>query len=406
MLALPRLSLAERDRRWRLVREKMAEQGIDCLLVWGAPVHWDMKVSSARYLTQIGGNGEFEFVVFPRAEEPTVFIWANTFLSWWQEAQDWIQDIRVRRPGWAEAVAGRVRELGLERGRLGVVGLSGLFDRDGYLPYETYLRLQQLLPDAQFLNATALLEECRMVKSAEEVAMLERAAAIGDAMMEAYVSRARPGVRECEVYAAVFEALIAHGGEVPTLVLMGSGPAPHPHPFYHPTQRYLEHGDTLIAEMHPKYGGYLAHMERTVSLGPPHPHRRYLYEVTMQCYQAALEALRPGQFLSEIQSAIRRPIAEARLAFTECGIHGHGLESLEYPTFLFPPEAAATELVEPQAIVGDGRLKEGMVVGLIIDLVDPNWEGGRTGTVFGDTLVIEATGARRLSRFPLGLAVV
>lgn len=406
MLELPRLSLAERDRRFKLVRSKMEAASIDCLLVWGAPVFWDMKISNARYLSHIGGNGEYVWLVFPKEGEPTAWIWANTFLPWWKEAQDWIEDVRVRRPSWAEAVAGQIREMGMADATLGVVGLSGLFDRDGYMPYETYTRLQGLLPEARFVNATAMMEECRMIKSPEEIQMLEKAAAVGDQMMEAYVKNARPGVRECEVYAKIFERLLAAGGEVPTLVFIGSGPLPHPHPFYHPTQRFLQYGDTIISEMHPKYGGYLAHMERTVSLGPPHPERQRLYDVTLECYAAAMEALKPGTPLKEIQNAIRRPIIENHLAFIECGVHGHGMESLEYPTFLFPPDAAASELVSPQATIGSGLLEPGMVMGLIIDLVNPRWHDGKTGTVFGDTLVVEENGPRRLSRFPVDLAIV
>jgi Xaa-Pro aminopeptidase len=384
----------------------MSRQGIDCLLVYGAPLNWDMKVANARWLTQIGGNGEHVLVVFPLKGEPTVFVWLRTMVPWWLEAQDWIKDVRFQVPSWEASAEGRVRELSLERGVLGVVGLSGLVDPHGCLPYEIYARITARLYQATFVNETSLVEECQNRKSAEEMAFFEKAAAIGDRMLETYVVSARPGVRECEVYARVLQTLIANGGEYPTLFLFGAGPRPYPHPFWFPTQRALEPGDLILAEMHPKYRGYLGHLERTVSLGQPHPAYQRMYEVAMECYQAAMDAMTPGQDLAKIREAMRAPIARAGLAFTECGIKGQGLEARQYPTFLFPPGSASTEFVDPPAKLGSGTLEAETVVGMIIDLVDPKWHEGRTGVVFGDFIAIEGTGPRRLSKFPIEMAVV
>ena len=62
-----------------------------------------------------------------------------------------------------------------------------------------------------------MLEKIRTVKSPEEIAILDKAAALGDLMLQACRDTARPGVRECEVYARMMEAMVANGGEEPTL---------------------------------------------------------------------------------------------------------------------------------------------------------------------------------------------
>jgi hypothetical protein len=50
-LAVPRFSLAERDRRWRLVRELMAKEGLDVIVTAVNTGHWDHFQANTRYLT-------------------------------------------------------------------------------------------------------------------------------------------------------------------------------------------------------------------------------------------------------------------------------------------------------------------------------------------------------------------
>ena len=81
VLELPRLSLRERDRRWAAVRNEMAARDLDCLVLWGWPLMWDFCIANARYLCPIGGNAEFNVLVFPREGEPTSFVQMPTFLA-------------------------------------------------------------------------------------------------------------------------------------------------------------------------------------------------------------------------------------------------------------------------------------------------------------------------------------
>src|SRR5512139_1898738 len=73
-LELPRFSLKERDRRWAEIRREMKQNSLDCLLICGAPMKFDFTVANARYITHVGGNSTFSFVVFPLEGEPTCFL--------------------------------------------------------------------------------------------------------------------------------------------------------------------------------------------------------------------------------------------------------------------------------------------------------------------------------------------
>jgi Xaa-Pro aminopeptidase len=206
------------------------------------------------------------------------------------------------------------------------------------------------------------------------------------------------------VYAKVLEVMISNGGEYPTLFLWGCGPEVPPHPFWLPTSRVLQKGDLINAEIQPKYGGYVAHQERTVSLGEPAKEYRDIMKVAVDAFNRGLEKMKPGMKMDEMIGAVRTTIFDAGLDFVECGFHGHGLESPEYPTIIAPPGEAPEELIRTP-VIGKGEWKAGMVVGFSLDLINPKWKGGKTGTVLADLALATEAGGRRLGKYKLDLLV-
>ncbi len=397
VLELPRLSLKERDRRWATVRKEMAARNLDAIVLWGWPTMWDFYTANARYLCPIGGNAEFNVLVFPATGDPTAIVQMPTFLDGWRSAQEWVADIRARGKSWADSVASRLKELKLDGGRIGMDGLAGPLDPDGWLPHDVHARFTVLLPRASIVNLDDMLEKIRSIKSAEELDLLRQAAKLGDLMLGACKTIARPGVRECEVYAGMMQAMVANGGEEPTLFLWACDRYPYPHPFRVPTTRAMERGDLIICEIHPKFGGYCTHVERTFCLGEPEPKQLDIYEGCVGAYRRGLEGFGPGRTISTAMEAVKDEILSRGLAICEAGIHGHGLASLEYPRYRHHAIAADREAIK---VVGD-RFEPGMVFAFNIDLFDPKWMDGKTGCVFAETVEITDSGARRMHSFPM-----
>jgi Xaa-Pro dipeptidase len=232
--------------------------------------------------------------------------------------------------------------------------------------------------------------------------MLERAADLGDKMLEACRTHARPGVRESEVYATMMHAMLADGGEEPTLFLWASDRYPLPHPFRLPTTRPLERQDLITCEIHPKIGGYFTHVERTFCLGEPDPHTRRIYDACVRAFRRGMEVFGPGKSISGSMNEVKRVIDDAKLGICEAGLHGHGLASLEYPRYRLHALKADQAAVKA---IGD-EFRSGMVFAFNIDLVDPAWRDGTTGAVFADTVVITDSGARTLHKFSTDFQVV
>jgi Xaa-Pro dipeptidase len=403
-LEFPRLSLAERDRRWNMARREMKEKGLDCLVLFGWPAIWDFCVANARYLCPVGGNAEFNVLVFPLEGDPTCFVQMPTFIEGWRRSQEWVSDIRTRKVSFADSVSNRLAELGLQRASIGVDGLTNPLDADGWTPYGVYTRMKELLPNARLSSLGDMMEKMRAVKSAEEIEALTKAAALGNLMLEACRDTARPGVKECEVYARVMQVMLANGGEEPTLFLWGCDANPFPHPFRLPTTRRMERGDVIICEMHPKLAGYgyYTHVERTFCLGEPEKRRAEIYDGCMAAYHCGMELFGPGKKIIECLEMVREVIDGRGLEICEAGIHGHGLASLEYPKYRLHNVAGDREAVKAM----NNEFRAGMVFAYNIDLFDASWRKDPTGAVFAETVVITETGARRMHEFSTEIQVL
>ncbi len=179
-------------------------------------------------------------------------------VEWWSIAQEWVTDIRTSRRSWGEPVIARMKELKLEQGRIGVAGLSGLLRApEGTVVSGMLEKVKAAFPRAHFDNATELLQDARSIKGPEEIAWMENAAEILDAVVEVILAKARPGVMENEMVAAIWQTIIAKGGDYPSMTHWGAGAevpwacriAPH---------RPLQSGQMINTELEAKYGGYIA----------------------------------------------------------------------------------------------------------------------------------------------------
>lgn len=389
------LPIAERDRRWSAIRTVMAERRLDALIIRGISSKWDGGTANIRYVSQIGGNGEEAMAVFPASGDPTIFIWASSQLDWWPIAQDWVKDVRLGSPSWAETCVARLRDLGLARGRIGVVGIGGRSEAGRCLSHDIYSGIRAGLPDAQFEPASDIFERLRLCKSPDEVACIAKATELCDlavaAMLEA---AARPGAKAYEVYAEILHAAFRAGGKSPMFLMYEADPAPR-HALRFPSDRPLRPGYMILQEIMPKYAGYFSQVMVPVCVGEPDPVYRRLERAAVAAYDEALKAIRPGILTKEVADRLNRPIVEAGLTWTRPQWQGIGLENVEQPMDShFPGRIGAAD---------DYVLEEGMILGLQPMAALPDHS---KGLQVGDTVVVTKDGVRRLGRTEMRMYVV
>src|SRR5215470_13672436 len=112
----PRFSLAERDRRWKAVREKMVAQNIAVIVTPQNTGHSMDFQANTRYLTHCGGGGDADIAaVFPLTGDVTAI--ATTANPRWTVTQDWTSDVREARRNYGAKIVERLKELKVEHCR-------------------------------------------------------------------------------------------------------------------------------------------------------------------------------------------------------------------------------------------------------------------------------------------------
>ncbi len=383
---LPRFSLAERARRYAAVRREMAARDLECLILPHNTGDWDSYQPDVRYLTGVGGGGSAASAVFPFAGEPIALCREPGRIDFWKRAQNWVSEVRAPDHAvWSNAIVAAVRDLGCGNGRIGIVGLSDVMrEPEGVILHGEFQNIERQLPRATFVNATDFMQAIRMKKSAEEIDAFEHAQVCADAVSTAVFETARAGAREIDVYAAMMAAHIRNGGEVPTMMLMASG-AEATQTFLMPTRRCFEPNDILITEADTKYMGYQGQSVETVCFGTPHRDYERCFEVSLECFELILAAMKPGVPYAELIRIWETHVAKAGMR--PGGAIGHGLGLGQDR----PRAMAASD--------GEGFIvEEGHVFILKPPVRTPD---GKRQNRAGNVVVVERSGARRLGRLEM-----
>jgi len=389
---IPTFSLHERDRRWRLVRAEMKQAGLDALIALPNQGHWDQFGADIRYLTEIGGFQTEVAAVFPVEGEVTAVVRGANEIEWWGLAQEWVNDLRPSRRSYGEPVIERLKELRSER--VGVIALAGLVRApEGVVPWGTYEKIRQALPNVQFVNATDLMQEVRSVKSVEEIAFIESAAAIISSALDVLIAHSRPGVTENQLIAEMLREIVRQGGEPITMLLFGTGGPEVPWAQRVVTTRALKPGDLINTEVEAKYAGYIAQALQPISLGPPAEELQKIFATTKVIFDKMLKLLKPGLSFGEVVAFYQDQVKTAGYEPDGALMHGRGLG--EDAPMLW---GARRDFPEVNA-----KLKAGHVF-----ILKPAAKQGemRDSIRAGDTVVIEANGARRLGKRELTFRIV
>jgi Xaa-Pro aminopeptidase len=407
---VPRLSLQERDRRWREMRKRMLFAGIDALVFLGNDIFWDCGMANIRYMFEVGSKMG-AIVLFPMEGEPA--IWHGiAHMSRPMDAnlarQEWVSDFRPMM-GLASVVA-EIESRGLARGRIGLVGFANTVYKSTLL-YNDVVGLQKGLPNAEVIDISWMLQEMRLIKSEEEIGVLRKAGNIARKVIDTMLDFSKSGVTEAELWAEMFKTQIVNGGEPDAFIMLSSGPVEHgleawnllhgmPQPMV-PTMRPLREGDLVIAEYHTKYGGYLCHTEYTVYVGKKVPRElAEIWKVCVECLQISADVMVPGVTLREAWEKIRMPCQRAGYDFVELGWHGMGNASPEYPTVIYRPGWGNAALNGHQ--IGDMVFEEGMTFGNNIDIHNPQWKFD-VGCKLSDFMVVRPGRAELLVDVPTEL---
>ena len=395
----PRFSIAERDRRWLAVRALMREQNLDVIVTPQNSGHSADYQANTRYLTHCGGGEPDVAAVFPIEGEVTAI--ATSAAPRWPTVQDWVTDVREARRNYGRAIVERLKELNVERGRIGITGLGdveGTRTPEGTIFYGTWKQIREAFPQADLVDATVILDEVRYVKSQEEINVLVKSMEINELAMQAEVETAKAGVKDWEVWAAVHYAMTRNGSELPVHCFWVSGRNPK-RTLTRPSMRLLERGDVIINEIEASWIGYRSQGVQPVFVEVVNPVQAELIKVQREVFNRVLENLKPGVTVGELADLTKRTAASAASktgpaagARADLTMHGRGAGD-DGP--IITPHARSPKQLGV-------AMRENMVFICKPSAVSAD---GEYICQWGDTVMVTKNGGRRLGKRPHDLAV-
>ena len=245
------------------------------------------------------------------------------------------------------------------------------------------------------VDAQQLMLDARVIKSADEITLLNQAAAMVDGVYQEIVSVLRPGIRENQIVALANKMLYEMGSDQVEAVNAISGERcnPHPHNF---TDRLIRPGDQAFFDIIHSFNGYRTCYYRTFGVGSATASQRDAYTRAREWMDASIDATRAGVGTDEIAAVWPRAqdfgFADEMAAFGLQFGHGLGLGLHERPII-----SRLNSMTDPVEI------KPGMVFAL--ETYCPASDGFSAARIEEEVVVTE-TGTQILTRFPAQELVV
>ncbi|WP_404365303.1 M24 family metallopeptidase [Marinobacter sp.] len=248
--------------------------------------------------------------------------------------------------------------------------------------------LQQRLPDHQLVNASGLLAPLRRVKSAPELACLERSARITEAGIAAARAAVTPGVTDNDIAAAAARAMLEQGTEFMSMqpIVVGGLRSSIIHTNH---RRFtIATGEPVFIEVGAAFERYTAPLMHTLVAGPGEPddQMRRVADTGQAIYQALIGTMIPGNTFDEAARKAEEVLAPLVEDVFFSGVYGYSVGAQ------FPPS-----WVEGTAFIARGqqvRFEENMVFHLPLCLRVP----GKWGIGFSETVRVTSRGAEPLTR--------
>jgi Xaa-Pro aminopeptidase len=378
-----------RTDRLEKARASLRDSSLGALLLFDQN---NIRYVSSTHIGEWARDKSARCVLLPREGDPVLWDFGSAakhhrlYAPWlpessWQAGVTSMRGAMPRETGMPDALASQIQRQLADRGLEGEPLGIDLTDM------ETLYSLQR--QGIETADAQPIMMHARAIKTAEEIALLEHAAAIVDAVYEEIYRMLRPGVREHEVVARAMQLLFELGSEQVEAINAVSGDRcnPHPHVF---SDRLLRPGDQAFFDVIHSFMGYRTCYYRTFNVGGITQSQIDAYKQCREWLDDSIDLVRPGTTTDQIASVW--PTAQ-ELGFPDeqsCfGLQfGHGLGVGLYEAPMISRVHSLDNPVE---------LREGMVFAL--ETYCPA-DDGESAARIEEEVVVTSTGYRLLTKFP------
>ncbi len=215
---------------------------------------------------------------------------------------------------------------GLQTARVGV-------EMDNYyFTASAYAALQKGLPQADFADATGLVNWQRAVKSETELTYMRRAARIVEQMHKVIRDRAEPGMRKNDLIADIYHTALSgadgYWGDYPAIVPMAPSGMDATAPHLTWDDSPLRPGESTFFEIAGAHKRYQCPQSRTLFLGKPPQKYLDAEKAVLEAVDAGLAQAKPGNVCEDIAKAFNGTLN--KLGFKKDSRCGYAI-GLSYP---------------------------------------------------------------------------
>ncbi|NHM31295.1 M24 family metallopeptidase [Neobacillus terrae] len=260
------------------------------------------------------------------------------------------------------------------------------------LEYSTSpIMLEKALQGAnwEILDTTTQIVKQRAVKDQEEISIMKEAGRLVSLALSESFTAIREGITEIELdsvgNAALFKEVsrIHPNATLDIIVMSPSGVERSVMPHVFSNTRKLQKGDVVIHSRQVAFNGYRAECERTFIVGEPTAEQQRAFEVAVEAQLAALNAIKAGVLMKDVDLAARKIIQQA--GYGEYAIHrtGHsiGVSAHEGPFLRFDAN-------------------EPLAAGMAFSIEPGFYVPGLGGFRHSDTIIVTEDGYELITEYP------
>jgi len=246
--------------------------------------------------------------------------------------------------------------------------------------------LKKHLRGVKLVTAGPVFSVQRACKSSDEVKAMNKALRVAEDAFRATIETIRPGQTEAELAARIEYEMKCRGASAPAFgTICAEGPnsaLPHARP----GKRKVKKGSAILFDWGARVGGYCSDLTRVVFVGSIAPKWRRVYELVLEAQMAAIDAIKPGRRMNEIDAVARQLIDETGFKgkFSHGLGHGLGLDVHERPSLSW-------------------RSDEELIPGMLVTVEPGVYLPGFGGVRIEDDILVTSGGHRVLSKLDKSL---
>ncbi len=314
--------ISDEERRARLekARRLMRESNIGAIFLEGGSsllyftgTRWGLSERTFGMVLPAAGEPAWVVPAFEEARAREVIRFGSDIRTWEEDESPYARIAQI------------LRDRGASAGRVGMEERVRFFIFDG---------VRKQLPSADFVSADAVTAGCRMIKSAAEIKLMQRASDITIEAYRAALATLHEGMTQYDLRDNITAAYTALGVSGNVLVSFGKYTA-FPHGSIQPQR--LQPGDFVMIDDGCSVEGYQSDITRTVVFGKPTERQRRIWNLEKKAQQAAFAAAKPGATCESVDAAARKVITDAGFGpgYKVPGLphrtgHGIGLDGHEW----------------------------------------------------------------------------